>query len=78
MNRTIFVGTYRDLNTDWTDCFETGRDRKIVLELHTESVAVNAIWRLIDKIPESKTSLPVYSRILLVAAAFKINFFLST
>ena len=44
----------------------------IVPDLYSESVTINAIWRLIREIPESKISLPVYSRKLLVAADFNI------
>ena len=48
-----------------------GRIQKIVLNLYSVSIAINAIWRLVGKIPEAKISLPVYSRKLLVAADFK-------
>ena len=55
---------------------ETDRVRKIGPDLYTESVAINAIWRLIGEIPESKILLLVYPRKLLVAADFNINFFI--
>ena len=52
-----------------------GRARKIVLDLYSENVAINAISRLISELPKSKILLLVYSRILLVATEFKIFFF---
>ena len=46
-----------------------------VLDLYSETVARNAIWRLFSEIPEFKILLPVYSRKLLVAADLKIKCF---
>ena len=48
------------------------------ITVYSESVAINAIWRLVSEISGAKISLPVYSSKLLVAADFTIKFFLST
>ena len=75
ITKSYFGGAYRDLSRDSRDWFGIGRVRKIVPDLCGESVAINAIWRLVGEIPEAKISLPLCSSKLLVAADFQIKFF---
>ena len=71
--RYIFGEAYRDLIADSPDWFDIGHVGKIMPDLYSESIAINAIWCLVGGIPGAEISLPVYSSKLLEAA--DLNFF---